>query len=207
MNIDTYRYLMSALIQVFGTIFAVDAIFYIFVYEQTITKLGIVIEKLCANIYSAKHFQRMANEYRDDYPNILRASNEMTLRTGNWVETQANACIEYINNMVQDKENEPGIKKSLGEAREAIEDYLIRYVGLIAKRNRLSRNMLKTMLIPAILSIGFSIELLLADHNNELLNYASYSILAAGFGFFLLMYYAGIALEWEVIGELNKKIN
>ena len=67
--------------------------------------------------------------------------------------------------------------------------------------------MLKTMLIPAILSIGFSIELLLADHNNELLNYASYSILAAGFGFFLLMYYAGIALEWEVIGKLNKKIN
>ena len=81
MNIDTYRYLMSALIQVFGALVAVDSIFFLFRFEAIGKELRFIFKRLALYIYQLEAEKRgkriIIHEGHEQYQQFLALSEHL----------------------------------------------------------------------------------------------------------------------------------
>ena len=209
MEIETYRYLMSALIQVFGALIAVDAIFLIIRYQTLNSKLKSILYDLSRNIVSLRVHRRIWNEL--DTPRriyeVERASHKYMYLDNEAIDLAIKESTKKINKAIKIKQekiadirpNAPKMKTEkrkleyLIEDKETFEDQVGRYHIIRDQLNKTPILVVKVMGVPSILVIGFSIFLCwsdssgMFDHHNFI---AILSIIFSGIGFGFLIFWA-----------------
>ena len=183
MDIDTYRYLMSALIQVFGALFVGDAVFFGIRYnsikeENKNAKYNLGVSISCVRV--GQHISQL---------DILRESQLQGIKM------QAGQFLTLNEKELKAKRNEAinGKKNNIeweNDCKQIDANYalFIETNGLLAKGYGL---VLKTMLLPSVLCVIFMVGLLFADKLQGVLFEAAWQfILIAIFGFGGLIYWA-----------------
>ena len=179
MSIETYRYLFSALIQVFGTIIAVNAIFLILKHEFDLKRLrtlkGMVandiivweIRGLTRADYSRAPGWRAEAEDIEYY--VVIPDDDFQQRTDNMIQRIKSKIETY-----ESEANNPGLDPAgqveakrdatnLAENLEVIQNRYNAFLDLKSKTDNYFRAVIRVMRIPAAFSVIFSIGLLFTE--------------------------------------------
>ncbi len=204
MAVETFRYLFSALIQVFGTIIAINAIFLIFKHEFNLKRLEILKKILAIDTLSYGHG---VLDYRKDF-GPLEAYDRPATYICTYTEDKFMCHIRTIKNNISssimslevdlDKEGkskewrqrEQNKIKEHKELLEMIESREEQYLNLLNDIKNFFKLLMKVMSVPAILAILFSLGLLFTekiDGIGSLIPVAIIAILLSAIGFAVII--------------------
>ncbi len=206
MEIDTYRYLLSALIQVFGAIIAVSFVYLTFKYSLNQDKFKSIKGQLWLNLWISLKENRLLGLLNSK--NTIEASGNpseyiMTLDENKFNQTIEDT-IEKIKVSIIDnksKENQKNISKVWIKKHKRHVEILTGVLIIIesnyeknqrarAFSSRLKYVTIKMMAIPAVLCVLYAITLGLADITNKCNNLplgAVVSIIFAVIGFYIII--------------------
>lgn len=209
MDIVTYRYLMSALIQVFGALIAVDAIFLLLSYENSKNKLKVVRQQLLLHYIMARDYKKIfrpGNTF--EYINCKKHIENFELSENKEIVQMIQNYGKNLKKEIKDKKRklkegpsqsgrDPDIE-TFQHILDVLESDKTHFENLNSKVKSFKKIVAKSMIIPASIALILAIELLLADIPplpNSLLYYGVLSVLLSGAGFFSIIYYAITAIK------------
>lgn len=178
MTVETFRYLFSALIQVFGTIIAVNAIFLILKHDSNIKRLEILKKKLTMDALS---WGRGALDYTKDFDRLeklempaIYISTYPDDKFRNYIRTKKENISSSIKHqeaeMGKDDVNEEWRRRAHSQAKkhrealEMLESHEEQYLNLLNRIKNFFKLVIKTMSVPAFLAILFSFGLLFTEN-------------------------------------------
>jgi hypothetical protein len=213
MDIESYRYLMSALIQVFGALIAVDAIFLVLRYERIRNRLDVAINRVGFHTLMIKKqgrifgiaddefsFQECKNEAdmfvllnsKEIYQEIQRAQDKLRQSIENWRDIFKQKLDQVQQGHARDRLARA--ERDLGAFQTETEEYKRCHVLL----QGFPALVVKSMVIPAVLSLTFSLLLLCSESISSitfcriqlLLAAGAFSVFLSAAGFAFVIYYA-----------------
>ena len=206
MEIDTYRYLLSALIQVFGAIIAITAVFLTFKYSLNRDKLKSIKNKLWFNLWCDLEENKLLGLL--ELRKTIRAKGNPVEYVMTLDENQFDLMItDTINNVKQaidyhkseaNKEKISGNWKKRHKNGAELKTELLQKIKFnhkVYKSTRTSFGSFQTiairlMIIPAVLSIFYAVALWFADITCKLMTLhigALAAVLLAIYGFYKII--------------------
>ncbi len=203
MEVDTYRYLMSALIQVFGALIAVDAIFLILRYQALEKRRMDAIER-----FGAQHRQIYIGHplllNPAEFASIMGSGLAYDKLGSEDLLTLLNSAKEALDQKIKD--NTIDLEEAKSKRSETIITEKKDYIGKLAESKRgiqrlsyaqqritteigkVPQLVLFLMGIPAILAIVFAIFLSLSDTISSIRTVVTvFAIIFSGLGFFIII--------------------
>lgn len=192
MTVDTYRYLFSALIQVFGAIIAVGGVFVVWKYNIVQTKLEQLTKRLGILVYFIEKRIERGSENQEMWDARIREDEFLTYESNN-IEDIVQKNVKELNestigleedNQVDDGENKKtddfilNIVKQNKSSIKRINLYLKKYQFYLKLKKSFSKAIWEIMGIPALLVAILSIGLICTDAVNNSCNRFGISIIA-----------------------------
>ena len=218
MDIDTYRYLMSSLIQVFGALIAVDVIFLVLRYQDYQSRLSTITYELGSVVVMLEHFQKVleGHEREKRFATIDPEANVFK-------STDAKDRLARICRAQQEAETRvTEAKTRVSELRETTEirqkiylqeqsEIQIRSLAEFVRHNRIYNALLmrmdntrslipKMMGLPAGLVLAFSLSLIPAERLKAmgfLLSASLIVVAVSGIALYLLVRWAYLSFKEE----------
>ena len=219
---ETFRYLASSLVQVFGALLAVDAVFLVVWYESVQRRLETLESHTFLLVSSLELYNQTIDPIEDPSGYRRAEHNALALRALSRIDVRQRIAraLEKVRAMISALDATIAAQSAEGRSTENIEvqrrlfreslDHVIgeveRYDRTLQELSRLPTFLWKAMALPAALGILFAVFLAFTDlaHSLHLLgSLALVSIVAAGIGFALLTVLALSMFELEGPGELT----
>lgn len=178
MNTDTYRYLLSALVQVFGALVAVDAVFVIFQQQNLSSLKAKVLFQVGRYVTAVLRYRRMYDLYHDraHADDIDRDANAFQVLRPQEVEERIGQAVKWVaNETVRLQQGIDGprtehwdldaAKRNLTDLRQnspLFHYFVDQYKGICRKEEQMPMLLVATMGVPACLVVAFSIALTFA---------------------------------------------
>jgi len=180
MDIDTYRYLMSALTQVFGALIAIDAIFLIFQQQNILSlkskllfqigryvtlildfrtiKIDVMQTSRCeidtdAALFEIKTPQDIQNTIQETQTVIEHHFTETTSSLQSWKKKAEKNNSEQVLNQIRDLNAK---LRDVTRIKSLFRDCTDRYFAVLQKKELLPSLLAATMFIPAVLVLIYS---------------------------------------------------
>ncbi|MCK4578880.1 MAG: hypothetical protein KAU50_08825 [Candidatus Marinimicrobia bacterium] len=179
MSVETYRYFFSALIQVFGTIIAVNAIFLVLRHEFDLRRLETIKKKLAVDIVTYE-IGGLVIDYMKER-GYLEAAELPATYVSTYSSEEIQELIDYTEKRISEgleNSRAEAIDKERGEKQiiqaknkaiklerglKAIKLRKIEFRDILDKTGGIVRTIVRVMTIPAALSVILSIGLLFTE--------------------------------------------
>jgi len=210
MNVDTYRYLMSALIQVFGALIAVDGVFLVFRYDlcsrevrSALNELGrfVAFKRVFGSVPDATQYRKRIDVVQAESARLASCrSEDADQRLANVQAWLAQEVTRYGESLKSPGDNTPNASTSLQQqfdrvqsTRDGFDAEYSRYLRLRKRIASFPAFMTKVMGVPALLASLFALCLLTTDRLCErglLTCFATCAVVLSAGGMTLIVYWA-----------------